>query len=234
MNITPIKTRLFEENESIVDFILEHITELPENSVLAVTSKIVALNEGRTAEIENENTKEKLIRAESDIAIRTDYTWLTIMNNSVLSSAGIDASNANGKYILLPKNSFVSAKNIREQLLKHYAITNFGVVITDSRTMAFKAGALGVALGYAGFEGLRSYKGKPDLYGRELNVSRVNIADSLATSAMLTMGEADESQPLAIITKAPVTFTDTIDQNELAIDIKNDLYKPLFDHLNNK
>ncbi len=59
--------------------------------------------------IENEKTKENLIRKESDFAIETKYAWLTIKDGVVMASAGIDESNANGKLILLPRDSYKSA-----------------------------------------------------------------------------------------------------------------------------
>ncbi len=237
MDIQPIRTRIFNENEDLFNFIIEHIPSLSDNSILAITSKIVALAEGRIEVIESKNPeeiklqKEKIIRQESDLVIRTDRTWLTTKNNNIMSSAGVDSSNSDGKFVLLPKNSFKSAEEIREKLLQHYNISNLGIIITDSRSTPFKAGAMGVSLGYAGFQGLKKYAGTPDLFGHELQVSRVNIADCLASSAVLTMGEAAESQPLAIITETPVTFANKIDKDELVINIQEDLYKPYFDHI---
>ena len=48
MEIKAIKTRIFNENEDLLQFILKYVKKLPEKSVLVVTSKIVALSEGRT------------------------------------------------------------------------------------------------------------------------------------------------------------------------------------------
>jgi F420-0:gamma-glutamyl ligase len=46
MKVTPIKTRVFKANEDLLDFIRLNIKKIKEGSVLAVTSKIVALSEG--------------------------------------------------------------------------------------------------------------------------------------------------------------------------------------------
>jgi F420-0:gamma-glutamyl ligase len=59
-------------------------------------------------------------------------------------------------------------------------------------------------------------------------MSKTNIADGLATSAVLCMGETNERQPLAIITGAPIVFANKIKQGELIIDPKKDIYAPLF------
>lgn len=228
MQVKPIKTRIFRENENLIEFILRYVKRIPENSVLVVTSKIVALSEGRTVKFKNKAQKIKLIKQESDFAIKTKLVWLTIKDGMVMASAGIDESNAKGKLILLPKNSFQSADLIRKKLKKIFKIKNLGILITDSRIFPLRAGIVGVSLGYAGFQGIKNYIGEKDIFGRILKMSRTDIADSLATAAVLCMGEGKEQQPLALITNAPVQFIEKIKRKELLIDPKEDLYLPLF------
>src|SRR3989344_4254376 len=122
MQIKAIKTRVFKENEDLIKFILKYVKKLPENSVLVITSKIVALSEGRTVPLKNKKQKIALIKKESNFAVKTKYTWLTIKDNMVMAAAGIDESNANGKLILLPKDSFKTAAILRKQLQKKYKI----------------------------------------------------------------------------------------------------------------
>ena len=62
MKVTPIKTKIFQENEDLFAFILKYVKKIPENSILVVTSKIVALSEGRTSKYKNEKQKIKLIK----------------------------------------------------------------------------------------------------------------------------------------------------------------------------
>ena len=228
MIIQPIKARVFREGDDLFALIIDYFKKLPEESVIVVTSKIVALSEKRTAVAENFQTKENLIRAESDLAIPTKYVWLTVKDGMVMASAGIDESNANGKLILLPKDSFKTARNLRNKLRDHYGVRHLGVLITDSRIIPLRAGVTGVAVGYAGFRGIRDYRGTPDIFGRKFKFSRTNIADGLATAAVLVMGEGNERQPLAIIEKAPVEFCDRVKRAELRIDIQEDMYRPLF------
>ena len=228
MQITPIKTRIFRENEDLISFILKYFKKIPEKSVLVVTSKIVALSEGRTVEYKNDNEKNKLIKQESDFAVKTKLTWLTIKDGMVMSSAGIDESNAKGKLILLPKDSFQSADLIRNKLKKIFKLKKLGVLITDSRIFPLRAGIVGVALGYAGFKGIRDYRGENDIFGRILKMTRTDVADSLATASVLCMGEGREQQPLALIDNAPVIFAEKINNKELKINPKVDLYLPLF------
>jgi coenzyme F420-0:L-glutamate ligase len=231
MKIQAIKTKIFKENDDLVYFIINNSPKISNNDILVVTSKIVSLSEGRTAIYKNEKELEKIIIKESQFAMKTKLVWLTIKDNMVLASAGIDKSNADGKIILLPRDSYNSAKIIRKVLMKHYGLNNLGVIVSDSRTLPLRAGIVGIAVGYAGFNGLRSYKGKKDLFGRKLHFSRTDVADSLATSAVLLMGEGNECQPLAIIKDAPVIFTNKSNRKELDIEIKEDMYQPLFEKI---
>ncbi|MBI2475681.1 MAG: coenzyme F420-0:L-glutamate ligase [Candidatus Taylorbacteria bacterium] len=231
MFIRPIKTRVFQEGNDLFAFIMGYFKKLSERSVIVVTSKIVALAERRTAVAENAWTKEKLIRAESDLAIPTKYVWLTVKDGMIMASAGIDESNANGKLILLPKDSFKTARFLQKKLREKYGVRYLGVLITDSRTIPLRAGVTGVALGYAGFHGIKDYRGMPDIFGRKFKFSRTDIADSLAAAAVLVMGEGSERQPLAIIERAPVEFCDRVNRTELRIDIQEDMYRPLFSKL---
>ena len=228
MNIRPIKTSVFTEGEDLIRFITGYVHGLKEGSVLAVTSKIVALAERRIVVVANSKTKEKLIRKESDFAVPGRYGWLTVKDGAVLPSAGIDESNANGKLILLPKDSFRAAEKLRSALQRKYRITRLGILITDSRSVPFRSGITGVALGYAGFCGAKDYRGKPDIFGRKFKYSKSNAADALAAAAVLTMGEGNERQPIAIIEGAPIEFCKTVHRGELYIDIRNDLYFSAF------
>jgi len=228
MIIRAIKTHIFQEGDGLFAFLVKYFKKLSEKSVVVITSKIVALAEKRTAVIKNSQTKEKLIIRESEFAMPTKYVWLTVKNGVVMASAGIDESNSNGKLILLPNDSFKTAHILRKKLQKKYSVKNLGVLITDSHTMPFRAGTIGIAIGYAGFSGIKDYRGTPDIFGRKFGFSRMDVADSLATAAVSVMGEGNEQQPLAIIEKAPIKFCDKINRNELYIDIQEDMYRPLF------
>src|SRR6185369_13029335 len=117
---------------------------------------------------------------------------------------------------------------LRKKLKKIFKLKKFGVLITDSRIFPLRAGIVGVALGYAGFKGIRDYRGSADIFGRNLKMSRTDVADSLATAAVLCMGEGKERQPLALVEDAPVQFVEKINKKELRITPEDDLYMPLF------
>ena len=228
MEIKSIKTRVFKAGEDIASFVMLYTPKLRDGAILIVTSKIIALAEGRVVVAKSSKEKDTVIKAESTWAQKTKHVWLTEKDGMILANAGVDESNADRKLILLPNDSFKTAEILRKKLQKHYKIRKLGVIITDSRIMPLRAGVVGVALGYAGFKGLRDYRGKKDLYGRKLKFSQTDVADSLATAAVLSMGEGGERQPLAVITGAPVEFTKRVKKKELLIPLKDDMYAPLF------
>lgn len=224
MHAQAIKTQVFKKDENLSLFIFEHLKKIPEHSVLVIASKIVALSEGRTAKISEKN---KLIEKESSWALKVSKVWLTEKSGMIMANAGIDESNAQGELVLLPKDSFASAKRLRKILQKKYRVKNLGIVITDSALIPLRAGVVGIALGYAGFKGVRDYRGKKDIFGRQMRMSRTNVADSLATAGTLVMGEGSEQKPLTLITEAPVEFVEKVNKKELKIALKEDIFGPL-------
>jgi len=227
MQIRAIQTSLFRERQRLLPFLNRYLPPLPNKAIVVVTSKVVALSQGRTVARTDQATKVRVIKRESSLAIRTPHTWLTLKDGLLLPSAGVDESNARGKLVLLPLDSFGAAGRIRHYLMARRQLRHLGVIITDSRCLPLRAGTVGIALGYAGFKGLRNYVGTTDLFGRVMKISRLDVADSLATAAVLVMGEGSERQPLAVVTKAPVEWADTVQSHELKIDLKDDMYGPL-------
>ncbi len=228
MNVSAVRTGIFREADELAAFVATHIPKLKNGTILAVTSKIVALAEGRTAE-GGQKEKERLIKKEATwIQKVLPKWWLTVRDGIVIVNAGIDESNADNKMILLPRDSFQSAASLRAKLIAHYKIKQLGIVITDSRVEPLRAGVTGVALGYAGFKGVRDYRGMRDIFGKKMEVTRTNVADSLATAAALVMGEGSERQPLAVVEDAPVVWSERADKKELRINLKDDMYRNLF------
>jgi len=231
MIINAYKTPIFRVGHSLSDFLFRHLPRLHEGSIVVVTSKIVALAEGRVAVCATERARIRFIKNESQWAMKTKFTWLTIKDGTVMASAGIDQSNADGACVLLPKDCYRSAAILRTQLMQQFKVRRLGVLITDSRTAPLREGIVGMTLGYAGFHGLREYRGTPDIFGRPLRMTKTNVADSLAAAAVLLMGEGAERQPLAVITRAPVVFARRVRRKELQIALQEDMYRPLFENM---
>ncbi|MCX6797880.1 MAG: coenzyme F420-0:L-glutamate ligase [Candidatus Falkowbacteria bacterium] len=236
MIIKAIKTRIFKPRENLISFIESYCPVFKEATILVVTSKIVALSEGRLMKETKDLSKEKIIRQECEVFLPAKYVNLTIRDGVVMANAGVDESNANGYIILLPRDSFLTAAKLRNYFIKKHKLKNFGVIITDSRSLPLRAGISGVALGYAGFVGLKDYRQELDIFGRPFHFSRVDMADGLATAAVLNMGEGNERQPLALITEAPIKYVNKIKRQELHIKLEEDIYGPIFRDLskNNK
>ncbi len=225
MEIRAIKTSLFQPKEDLIGFLLQYLPKLKNGDIVTITSKIVALSQNRVAEIDQHDT---LIKQDSSQVIKTPWGLLTETEYGWCINAGIDESNADHGLILLPKNAPKVAALIRRALLKHYNLEKLGIVITDTKSLPLRQGTIGRTLGYAGFEPLKSYIGKPDIFGRKSRITQSNVADALSASAVLAMGEGDEQTPLALIRKASASFTNKKATNTLNLPPETDIYKKLF------
>lgn len=120
----------------------------------------------------------------------------------VAANSGIDQSNvdhSNGEHaLLLPLAPDRSAQEIRTKLVDG-TNTNIGVIISDSVNRPWRLGSIGIAIGVANTAVLDDRRGDTDLFGRILNVTVSNRADSIATAALLVMGETDERIPVAVV-----------------------------------
>lgn len=237
MKITSIKTdKLIPLKDNDLLKVLEkYLPEIQDNSILAVTSKIVAICEGRVCKIDKCD-KDKLIVQEAQYYLpREENPYnvsLTVARNNLVASAGIDESNGGGFYILWPKDPEKSANQIRQFLKEKYNLKNIGVIITDSKTTPMRWGVTAIALAYSGFKPLKNYIGRPDLFGRNFQYEQTNIIDCLASAAILLMGEGAEQTPLAIFSDIPfIEFQDTEptqeELNKIKIGLEEDIYSPI-------
>ena len=236
MKITPIKTHKITARDRDIFAILDrYLPSLLEKSVVAITSKIVAICEGRMVKI-GKFDKDDLIRKEATLYIpRSSSKYsvcLTIARNILAASAGIDESNGNGYYILWPRNPQESANKICSYLRKHFRLRRVGVVLTDSKTTPLRWGVTGFSLAHSGFLPINSYIGKKDLFGRKFEYEKVNVADSLAAAAVVAMGEGPEQMPIAVVEDVPFVRFQRRNPSkrelaQLQITLEDDLYAPL-------
>lgn len=238
MIVTPIKTDLVKVGDNLFEVISKNIKTLPEESVLVVTSKIISVCQGRLIKklSEEKSEKHELIKKEADLYIDPSLSkydvMLTIKDNILAVNAGIDESNANENFILWPKDIQKVANDIWKFLKEHYQIKKVGVIISDSKTFPLKWGIVGTTVCFSGFKGLYDYRGKEDIFGRKLVMSQINIAEALAISAVLEMGEANEKMPLCIIKNiTKIEFQDRVptkkELKDLIINIQDDVYAPV-------
>lgn len=208
MKVQAIKTHKITIKDKNIFTILDKYLpiRLSEKSIVVVTSKIISLCEGSIVR-KDAIDKKTLIQKEADIVLGNSdlhNVTITIKNNILLPTAGIDESNAGGVYVLWPKNSQDTANKLRVYLAKKYRLSYLGVIVTDSRSTVMRRGTTGFALAYCGFEGLKNYRGKKDLFSkRRKRFTVANHADALATAAVAVMGEGNEQTPIAYINDVP-------------------------------
>jgi putative folate metabolism gamma-glutamate ligase len=225
-----------KDHEDIFKTLDRYINDIPEGSVLAITSKIVSISEGRVVSA-GSVTKDELVREESDLYLDSkneNYGMiLTVKDNILIPNAGIDESNGNGNLILWPKDPQKSANAIRGYLAAKFNLKNFGIIITDSKTVPLRWGVTGIAIAYSGIKPLNDYIGREDIFKRKMMATKVNVIDALAAAAVLVMGEGDEQIPMVMISELPfVTFNSKDpspgELDALDLDINDDLYGPIF------
>lgn len=231
MEVRAIKTRKFLPPKDHLWDLLKSIKKLKENCIVAITSKVVSIGEGRCIKIEDVKSKDRLAIAEAEKYIPRELSpngllLTTIKNNMLIASSGLDESNGANYYILWPKNPYKSAKRIWEYLTKQFKIKKLGVVITDSRLIPLRRGVVGISIAYFGFNPLRDYRGTKDLFGRDFKMETSNLPDSLASAAVLEMGEGSEQTPIAIISDIPYIEFGKSDFS-ITIDEKEDMFYPL-------
>jgi len=150
-------------------------------------------------------------------------------NGYVLANAGIDASNVEPdptlgeRVLLLPEDPDRSCTALRDSLRAATGVAPT-VIINDSLGRAWRRGTVGTAIGAAGLTALLDLRGQPDLFGREMLVSQVGLADELAAAASLVQGEAAEGTPVAHIRGLAPEQTDQR-AAELIRDEQEDLFR---------
>ena len=183
--------------------------------VLVVAQKIVSKAEGRivdlatvrpspraealAAEVEKDPRLVELVLQESRQVLRRRPGVLIVEHRLgfVMANAGIDRSNVAPEagrepVLLLPEDPDASAARLSQRL-------GLPVVISDSFGRAWRRGTVGVALGAAGLPSVLDLRGRPDLFGRKLQVSETGFADEIAAAASLIMGQADEGLPAVLV-----------------------------------
>lgn len=238
MRIKVIKTRvLVPPRDDLLGVIRNSIKQIPEQSILVVTSKVVSIWQGRSIPKDRFPNKDELVKKESDKYLPKRFVpgkWVmhTMKHDLFIPSAGVDESNANGFYVLWPSRSERAAEILHRWIRKTYRVKECGVIITDSHTIPLRRGTIGISLAHWGFNPLRDYHGTKDIFGRKFTMTQTNIADGLAAAAVVVMGEGRERTPLALITDiSSVRFIGRSRRSQksfppLKIPEKEDLYYP--------
>lgn len=246
----PVQQQAFDLLQTILDCLDTEDLPLQDGDVLAISSKYAAISQGRVVNMAdvivseraallaeryamNPKMVELVVREANHIfgGIVHEYNGkyggflLTHSDGIISANAGLDRSNIpDGKVVLFPYQPYRYAAEIRQALRERLAV-NIGVILTDSWLMPGRAGTTGVALATAGFLPVRDVRGKGDLFGNPMQVTQIGVADTLAISAQMVMGETDEATPMALIRGSGVQLLDReITEADVAIDWEIDLY----------
>lgn len=198
--------------------------QLEAGDILVVAQKIVSKAEGRqiplasitpsraAIELAKETEKDprlvELILRESTTVLRKKPGVLIVRHRLGLvgAQAGIDQSNiehdSDEHALLLPEDPDASARRIRDAIAAKTGVRP-GVIVSDSMNRPWRLGTIGGAIGSAGIAVLDDRRGLHDIYGREMKVTLINRADSIATAATLVMGETTEKTPVALVRGFP-------------------------------
>jgi coenzyme F420-0:L-glutamate ligase len=192
--------------------------------VIAIASKVVSTCEGRIVRLQDvkvtfparrlarryeiDERLTTVVVSESDRIFGGVKGFLLTLKRGILTAnAGVDTKNAPlDTAILWPKNSDISAKRLRHCLDRQYH-TSICVEVVDSRVTPLRLGTTGLAIGLSGFSPVRDERRTPDIYGRTIRVTQTNVADDLAASAHLLMGEAASKIAAVIIRNADLKTT---------------------------
>jgi len=213
------------------------VPKLTEKSIVAVTSKIISICQGRVVKNDGTAHKRELIRRESQLYMEEESSskWgivLTVKNDTLIASSGIDESNGNGYFVLWPKDIQQAVADIWSHVRATNHLKHVGIIITDSHTTPLRWGVTGIGIAWCGFEPLKNYIDQPDIFGRLLHVTKASVLDGLAASAVMVMGEGKEQTPLSVISDVPfVSFTDrpptSAEMKALHISVTEDIFSPL-------
>jgi coenzyme F420-0:L-glutamate ligase/coenzyme F420-1:gamma-L-glutamate ligase len=186
----------------LAELIAAAAPDLRAGDVLVVTQKIVSKAEGRMVAVDPDDplSHKSVVEAESVRIVRRrgDLIISETAHGFVCANAGIDLSNVErGWAALLPLDSDRSARRIRDGLRAHAGV-EVGVIISDTFGPPWRDGLTDVAIGCAGVAAVVDLRGTEDSLGRELQVTKVCVADEIASAAELVMGKSS-GVPVAIV-----------------------------------
>lgn len=113
-----------------------------------------------------------------------------------------EKENAEDWILLLPCDPDQSSSAIRKEIESKTG-KKIGVMIVDSHGRAWRVGTVGMCIGLSGVPALMDERGWKDLFGYELRITIVGVADELAAAASLMMGQAAEGTPAAHVRGFP-------------------------------
>lgn len=215
--------------ELIADAATGQGTPLEDGDIVVVTQKIVSKAEDRVVELSgvepsapalqfaDESGRDprliELVLRESRAVVRMDAARGILITETkhgfVCANSGIDASNVPGEdsVSLLPEDPDASAHRIREELAGPAGLSTLAVIVSDTFGRAWREGHANFAIGVAGIDPIKDYRGTQDSFGNVLKVTNIAVADELAATTELVMAKAN-GVPVAIVRGLPYASTE--------------------------
>lgn len=227
--------------------------ELQNGDILVLAQKIVSKAEGRQVNLgtivepsiksivyaagaDKDPRLVELIMRESNQLIRIRPGLIIVEHRLgfICANAGIDHSNVTPPrnaenqspedwVLLLPDDPNASAVLLREKIETKMGI-RIGISIIDSHGRAWRNGTVGVTIGISGIPGVVDKRGEKDLFGYELRVTEIGVADELAAAASLMMGQVAEGTPVVHVRGFPYPLRDA-ELGELLRPEEKDLFR---------
>lgn len=211
--------------------IAQKIFSKAENRVIKLKNVVYSKKAEEIAKITGKSPKfvelvlretKKIVKASHEVLLVEDKRGLICIN------AGIDKSNVegSGNFALLPEKPDKSAEKCRIRM-KKLTGKNVAVVVCDTYSRPFRRGQVNFAIGVAGINPFKDYRGKRDLFGQILKVKNVAVIDEIAAAAELLMGQAKEARPVVIFKGLNdfVDFCEKCSISELEISSEEDLFR---------
>jgi len=194
---------------------------LQDGDILVIAQKIVSKAEGLYVDLDAVTPSAKAIELAAKLGKDPRHVEVVLQESSeivkvgqhvlvtahrlgfVMANAGIDESNIShgdggGRVLLLPRDPDGDANKLKQRLDSEFGVS-IGVIINDSFGRPWRNGVVGVAIGAAGVPSVADRIGNRDLFGRQLKVTEIAVADELASAASLLMGQGDEGLPAVLV-----------------------------------
>lgn len=244
--IYPIKTKKLEKGDNLKDIILENIPLKPKDKdIIVIASKPILITLGYTISLNNitiEKNGYKLaqiydvhpgvvqlvLKYSNNIYGGVKGFLLAEIDGVFLPNAGIDMKNVGEDKVTLPPIRLsIFAKEIYDSIYRIYGV-KVGVIISDSTVFPLRKGTRAVALYTYGFEPIKNYVNKEDLYKRKIKFTKMSLADEIASASHLVLGEGDEGIPAALIRGVNIFMKEEDTSSKLKIKKEECLYKELY------
>lgn len=225
MQVHSLEMPLVKPHDDIENLVIGCLTDagvrVEDHDVIVVASKVIATAENRIVNLKAVEPSQRAAKlalkygmdpAHVEVIIReSDWvlggihkTLITLKNGVLIANGGVDKSNAPSDHVILwPSDPDRWAVTLHDAI-KRKLNASTGIVVADSRVHPLRIGTIGCAIGVAGFDPIREYRGVIDLFAKPLLISRLAVADDLASAAHVLMGEAAERKGMVLIKGAPI------------------------------